>query len=306
MASISEREIGKRVTIRLRDEDGYRDLVGELISTTSILNRHGQVVSFDPAGIYIWKVIEPVPRTAASGAPLSMRVYELERVLNETWRAKTEVEHNGWVLRADKGITRRANSALVLNDQEFIDEVIGWYRERDLSPTIQLVPNLHQALDEKLTSRGFSDQMDALVMVKDAAPQSRPGFEFEVSEEPSNKWLATQNDEAIAEILMRSKAKYLSIKDGENYLAVGRVGFSQDWAVLSRIWVEPSLRGTGLGRKILSALEYESSAPKIALQVATSNNVAIKLYESVGYIHHHLYRFRALPQKINLLQDLCC
>ena len=98
MASISEREIGKRVTIRLRGEDGYRDLVGELISTTTILNRHGQVVSFDPAEIYIWKVIEPVPRTAASGAPLSMRVYELERVLNETWRAKTEVEHNGRLL----------------------------------------------------------------------------------------------------------------------------------------------------------------------------------------------------------------
>jgi ribosomal protein S18 acetylase RimI-like enzyme len=315
VAGISERDIGKRVTIRLRGDDGFYDLVGELVSATSILNRHGQVVTFNPEQIHIWKEIEQVPRSAKSGAPLSIRIYNLERVLNETWRANIEVESNGWILRADKGITRRANSALVLNDRnqldlidliDQIDEVIGWYRERDLTPTIQLVPDLHKALDEKLSSRGFSDQLDALVMVKDLEPKPRPDFEFHVSEQPSQEWLAAQNDEALAEIMMRSEAKYLSIKEGNQLLAVGRIGFAKDWAVLSRIWVAPNLRGTGLGRKILSALEFESSASKIALQVASSNSVAINLYESEGYVSHHLYRFRALPQKIDLLQDLCC
>lgn len=306
MVDISDRDIGKRVTIRLQGVDGYHDLVGQLISATSILNRHGEVVTFNPADIYIWKEIEQVPRSATSGAPLSIRINELERALSQTWRAESEVEQDGWIFRADKGITRRANSALVLNNRDLIDVAIGWYRERDLAPTIQFVPELHEALEEKLSRRGFSDQLDAIVMVKDAVPIPRPEFEFEVSEQPSQKWLAAQNDEAISEIMVRSAAKYLSIKEGDKYLAVGRIGFAQDWAVLSRIWVEPNLRGTGLGRKILSALEFENSAPKIALQVATSNNVAIKLYESEGYIRHHLYRFRALPQKINLLQDLCC
>ena len=290
---IRESDIGKKVTIRLNDGDGYRDVVGHLTAINSLKNRHGQIVEFDPSKIHLWREIIATPRTATSGAPLSIRIYELERALNKTWSAKEEVEVGGWIFRADIGITKRANYAL------------GWYRERNLNPTIHLIPTLHQELDEKLNKRGFRESMDALVMVKDHQG-SEVDFEYEVSDSPSKEWLATQGDFEIAQLLQRSSAKYLSLKNGEKVIAVGRVANADDWAVLTRIWVAPEFRGQGLGRKILSALEVEANSSKVALQVASTNEVAINLYESFGYQIHHLYRFRAIPQRIDLLQAECC
>ncbi|NDA83654.1 MAG: cysteine--tRNA ligase, partial [Actinobacteria bacterium] len=61
MAEISDSDIGKRVTIRLHDEPGYRDIVGHLLSQTSLKNRHGQIVNFDPKKIHLWREIVEVP-----------------------------------------------------------------------------------------------------------------------------------------------------------------------------------------------------------------------------------------------------
>ena len=53
MAEISGNAIGKRVTVRLRDGAGYRDLVGHLESQNSIRNRHGELINFDPTEIHL-------------------------------------------------------------------------------------------------------------------------------------------------------------------------------------------------------------------------------------------------------------
>ena len=150
MAQISEGDIGKRVTVRLRDGAGYRDLVGHLLSSDSLRNRHGEVLHFDPTEIHIWREIIDVPRTATSGAPLSIRVFELEEIMNQTWRAKEQEQIGKWLFRADLGITRRANSALVLGNENHIDEAITWYRKRNLQPTVSIVPDLLPELDLEL------------------------------------------------------------------------------------------------------------------------------------------------------------
>ena len=149
MAEISDSEIGKRVTVRLRDGAGYRDLVGHLESRTSLRNRHGQLLQFDPELIHIWKVIDEVPRTTTSGAPLSIRIFELEQLIAATWLPKESEMIGGWLFRADIGITKRANSALALNSDksefqidEQIDELVKWYRQRNLTPTINLMPEI--------------------------------------------------------------------------------------------------------------------------------------------------------------------
>jgi hypothetical protein len=92
MGQISESDIGKRVTIRLHDNPGFRDVVGQLLSPSSIKNRHGEIINFDPSQIHIWREIKEVPRTATKGAPLSIRITELERALSKTWLAKDEAE----------------------------------------------------------------------------------------------------------------------------------------------------------------------------------------------------------------------
>jgi ribosomal protein S18 acetylase RimI-like enzyme len=305
VVEISASDIGKRVTIRLHDEPGYRDIVGHLLTTTSLKNRHGEIVQFDPAQIYIWREIIDVPRTAKTGAPLSMRIYDLEKIANETWKAREEEIVGGWIFRADVGVTRRANSALILSNENHIDEVIDWYRKRDLNPTVALIPELQEELDQELERRGFKKLLDLDVMVKDGR-EFQVDFDYEVSSKPDSEWLAVHEDEKILPLLIKTPSKYLSIRKDGKLIAIGRTAFASDWAVISRIWVAPEFRSQGYGRKILKALESESGNRKLALQVATTNTNAIDLYKSEGYSIHHTGRFRALSQQINLSQESCC
>jgi cysteinyl-tRNA synthetase len=54
----STAEIGQRVSIRSHDpEGGFRDLLGHLVSTHQVRKRNGEIVSFDPSKIALWKVV---------------------------------------------------------------------------------------------------------------------------------------------------------------------------------------------------------------------------------------------------------
>ena len=306
MAQISESDIGKRVTIRLHDNPGYRDIVGHLISPSSLKNRHGEIVEFDPSQIFIWREIKDVARTATSGAPFSIRVNELERIANETWLAKEQEQIGNWLFRADVGITRRANSALVLGTGDQIEQMatqmISWYQHRQLIPTVSLVPELHRELDLELEQRGFEKLLDLDVMVKEHEKLD-VDFDYLVDNKPDQIWMAVHGDQPIEALLKRSESKYLKIFDSGKLAAIGRTSFAKDWAVLSRIWVDENFRGKGYGRKILQALEAESDGRKLALQVSTTNSNAISLYKSAGYLLHHTGRFRALPQQIDPALD---
>ncbi len=305
MRQISDSDIGKRVTIRLHDEPGYRDIVGHIVSPTSLKNRHGELVDFDPAKIYIWREIIDVARTATSGAPLSIRVYELERIANQTWLALEEEEFDNWIFRADLGVTRRANSALILGTDNNIDKCISWYRERNLQPTVSFVPDLNEELDAELDRRGFQKLLDLEVMVKD--PVERVADQdFQFFDYPSSDWLSVHSDEKIEPLLLRTRAKYLELKSEGKLIAIGRIAFAEDWAIISRIWVAPEFRSKGIGRKVLHALESQSNGAKLALQVQQENENAYKLYLSEGYVTHHVGRFRSQAQQINLSQDCQC
>lgn len=50
--------LGKRVSIRLHDpEGGFRDIVGYLQTTTSLLNRHDVLIEFAHDEIFIWREV---------------------------------------------------------------------------------------------------------------------------------------------------------------------------------------------------------------------------------------------------------
>ena len=54
--------IGKRVSIRLHDpEGGFRDILGFLETSTSLRNRHGNLIEFAHDRIFVWR--EVIERT---------------------------------------------------------------------------------------------------------------------------------------------------------------------------------------------------------------------------------------------------
>ena len=58
MQALSQAQLGKRVSIRLFDYGGgFRDLVGFYSAQDTIENRKGEVITFNPADIFLWREV---------------------------------------------------------------------------------------------------------------------------------------------------------------------------------------------------------------------------------------------------------
>ena len=170
--------IGARVSIRFHDpEGGFRDLVGYLESENSLRNRHGELIEFDREKIAVYKIIEEKNHAAGHGAPLSLRIQELEEVLTKTWPAHNQELFGKWLLRSSGKFTMRANSVLPMGKAPYgepqtdIDEallfVIAHYKNKKLTPTFSIPLPTYRDLDSKLADNGWIERIRAHVMVAD-------------------------------------------------------------------------------------------------------------------------------------------
>jgi N-acetylglutamate synthase len=304
--------IGRRISIRLREGSGFRDILGILRSATCVEKRDGSIEEFDPERVFAWRIVEEGPSRAGRGAPYSERVRELEKIASRTWPADEEISMGGWVLRATQGtdglaITRRANSVIPLGAPPFgdpqisLDEALAhvkhFYGSRRLSPLIQVPLPTYQQLDEKLEELGWSIELDAQMLVADKSDiiRSAPvdvSSRIHRSDECDLSWISLQNDGSDL-IMKKFPAEYFSIRDGHSaVIARGRLAHSDGWAMISALYVHSDHRSQGYGREILGAMARHSPSSKLALQVNSGNKAALALYTSLGFRSHHHFRFR--------------
>lgn len=92
----------------------------------------------------------------------SAKINELELLGHNAWVAEERLRLGGWILRADHGVTRRANSVLPIAPQDIpldfaTDSVIDFYNCRNLVPRFQLTEASHPSnLDSELEQRNFT------------------------------------------------------------------------------------------------------------------------------------------------------
>jgi ribosomal protein S18 acetylase RimI-like enzyme len=314
--------IGARVSIRFHDpEGGFRDLVGYLESENTLRNRHGELIEFDREKIALYKVIEEKINLAGHGAPLSVRIQELENVLTTTWPPVKQELFGKWLLRTSGKFTMRANSVLPCGKAPFgeppeeIDEaiahVVAHFEKQGLVPTFSIPLPTYQELDSKLFDNGWIEKVRAHVMVGDIAPlaMSKSNFKTTISESFDDAFLALQDDHGVAELMRAYPALYASVFDGEKLIGVGRTSHADGWSALSRVFVDPAYRGQGVSKLIVNALlgaSFEAGIKKSVLQVDSKNTVAISLYSSLGFSFHHEYVYRSYQKTLNLISKECC
>ena len=303
--------IGQRFSIRLHDpEGGYRDVVGHLKTATTLINRKGQEVSFDPEQIFIWREIVERPTLAGKGAPLTLRVLELDQICDLTWPATENIENSGWLMRAAGGVTNRANSVLPLaasleagalnNFAEKLALAQDFYSERNLPTIFQVALPTWQLLSDKLRSMGAIETLRGNTMVADltsAKPKMPAGIEIVQSDQFNDDWLGIQPTPGIEKILSGCAATYLRLVSNGQTVAVCRIALANGWSSITRVYVHQDFRGKGLGKTIMAvALEssFEQGATKAVLQVEASNAIAIGVYESLGFNFHHEYSYLEL------------
>jgi len=298
--------IGKRLTIRLHDVDGgYRDIVGILESPSTLRHKDGREISFSQNEIAIFREIIPIPQRAGKGAPLSMRIIELEKLLNSTWSATEQVMHGEWLFRASGKYTMRANSVLPQgappfgkpekNIDEAIKDVITFYADRDLEPIFHLPLPLYEELFNYLLAHGWKEKLRAQVQVVDIEElEIYSDLVLEVSATCSSEWLAVQGDEKLLSLMDKTQALYFILKKESTPVAVLRAGIRDDWAVISRLFVKPEYRGLKFSRELMRLVFrdlHSTGITKAALQVDISNQAAIALYKGLGFRKHHEYSY---------------
>jgi ribosomal protein S18 acetylase RimI-like enzyme len=303
--------IGQRFSIRLHDPaGGYRDVVGHLKTASSLINRKGQEITFDPEQIFVWREIIERPTLAGKGAPLTLRVLELDQICNLTWPANENLENSGWLLRAAGGVTNRANSVLPLvanletgpltDFAEKLKTAQDFYNKRNLPTIFQVAMPTWQVLADKLRSIGAVETIHGNTMVADLTPAKQivpAGYQIVQSSQVSDEWLAVQPTPGIEKILLGCSATYLTlVKDGLA-IATCRIALAKGWSSLTRVYVHQDFRGLGLGKAIVAAAleaSFEQGATKALLQVEASNAIAIGVYESLGFNFHHEYSYLEL------------
>jgi len=320
--SLMKAPIGTRVSIRFHDpEGGFRDLVGYLESENSLRNRHGELIEFDTEKIAIFKVIEEKMFPAGHGAPLSLRIHELEKVLTTTWPPLHQEVFGSWLIRSSGKHTMRANSVLPtgkapygeppVDVDEAISYVISHYEKAGLVPTFSIPLPTYQELDSKLFDQGWIEKVRAHVMVADisepVALQSQ--FRIIISETFDESWLSLQDDHGVADLMRGYPALYASVFDADVLIGVGRTAHANGWSALSRIFVNPKYRGQGVSKLIVKELlksSFEAGVRKTVLQVDVKNETAINLYLSLGFTIHHEYVYRTYQNTLQVSSEGCC
>ena len=314
--------IGKRVSIRFHDpEGGFRDLVGYLESENSLRNRHGELIEFDVEKIAIYKVIEEKNHSAGHGAPLSIRIQELERVLTQTWPALRQEFFGKWLVRTSGKFTMRANSVLPTGKAPYgepsddidtsIAHVITHYEKEGLVPTFSIPLPTYADLDSILFDQGWIEKVRAHVMVADISEPAPNQTKFRtlILDNFDESWLALQDDYGVADLMRGYPALYASVFDGEKLIGVGRTAHAEGWSALSRVFVHPQYRGKGVSKLIVNALlqgSLDAGVKKSVLQVDSRNTTAINLYISLGFNFHHEYVYRSYQKTLQLLDEGCC
>jgi len=249
----------------------------------------------------------------------------LERVAALHWRAPEEERLGGWLLRAGRGFTGRANSALAVGDpgvplDDALAGVDDWYRARGL-PSMIAVPlglsadgePMPDSLDDYLASRNWAPRPGpAYVMVAGTSAVAQPapspaGLEFRLAPEPDAAWLAMYHyrgqelPPAALELLMSAAwQRFASIRDPDGSpVAIARLSVASGWAGITAVEVSAARRRQGLGALITQAACAEAARQgvgRVFLQVETTNTPALALYEKNGFRYSHRYHYRVAPQ----------
>lgn len=304
---------GRRVSVRRvveRNEDGslrFGDVVGELVGldaqTAVVETRTGPV---------------EVPRALIAAArlvpPSTADELGLDRIAAAGLRAAETAELDGWVLRADHGLLRRANSVLPAGQLrrplgEALDAAREWYAARGLPLLISVPVEARRLLDAELGERGWDFAAESHVMTARLDHVSAAGAPDDVAvdllAEPDDEWLALYRRGELASgtgralLTRHDDVVFARVRLDGRTVATARGTVDEGWLGLIAVEVDPDYRRRGLARAVTAAAWQwgrERGAVRSYLQVERDNDAAVGLYENLGYRVHHDYLYREDPQ----------
>jgi GNAT superfamily N-acetyltransferase len=232
----------------------------------------------------------PSPRLRVSSQEAQLRAMAL-------WPDLETRPLGDWLLRSSSGSTaRRANSVLAMAPSGLTDDydrVVAFYEARDKRPIAAVLPD--SAEDKLFRSHGWvleSHDADTVFEIAGVAEARR-----------SLRGVALSDVDVRlvgSDRLVRAEAR---THDGRllasGVAALGPAPGSDDWVGFRGVEVDPAERGRGLGLVVMAELldwGAERGATTAYLQVLGDNTRAFALYDGLGFVPHHRYRYLAAPR----------
>ena len=244
---------------------------------------HGSAVSIPWANIVSGKPVPPRPSPR-----LRIDPYDAQVLAGQLFPDLTTHSVGGWLLRHSvQSSARRANSALAFRPSGVDDDVAQVLAAYD-RPVAAVLPD--SAQEQHLRALGWvledpvntpEDTSFRLIGVAAASRAARDSTPRDLRLDP------------IGDGVMRA-----SVCENDVEIARGVGAYAADWVGFRDVAVDPPARGRGLGRAVMSALlEWGAAqgARTAYLQVISDNQPALALYDSLGFIEHHRYRYLEAP-----------
>ncbi|TDF99558.1 GNAT family N-acetyltransferase [Paenibacillus piri] len=256
-----------------------------------------------------------LPFAAVSAAEL---IIQLERLALHTWPASSTVVSGPWMYRVSGGITKRANSVWTaagpsFPDGDWLAEAEQYYREREQPVLFHISDASPRALDEALAANGYAKEVPCSVLVArtdtvvaNTGTDDAHPFRVTVRPQYDEAWLSSflrmegfgEERRAFYRQLfaqLTPLAGFFMLELDGRSAAVGTSVVEEGWAGFINIAVDASLRGQGIGRRLLNEMAVWSrcsGAEGLYLQVADDNEAALRLYAKAGYTRLYRYHYR--------------
>ncbi|MEU1430481.1 GNAT family N-acetyltransferase [Nocardia sp. NPDC005746] len=307
--------LGKRVVVRYRLPAGYpqplTDVIGELIAADPLTVRtaDGQVVSVARDQVVAWKPLGPRPiRTS--------EIRSLEAAAADGWPGLMRSWIDGWLLRAGDGYTYRANSAVPLGgtdgpalmNTETLHRIGEWYTAHGLPLQLQLPDRLATRPAEWRT---WHETRVLAVDIETMPLPSGPSM-VRFTPEPDGAWLSMHRHRGGDTDIGSSPVVDVltAVRDGELTfatlglpapIAIGRAAVTtapdgRRWVGLTCVAVATGHRRHGLGALVCAEMirwGRTHGATHAYVQVSDENDAALALYQEMGFVEHHSYRYAA-------------
>lgn len=241
---------------------------------------------------------------------------KIEQLAASGWPPRELESLGSWKLRANGGVTTRANSVLAAGPfpaGDWLGEVERFYKERELPSCFHVSDSSPKELDELLAAAGYEIPMNCLLLAASIQNVVQLSSIYEIGE--AEVAMATRPEELWMNDFLRMegfqeerRAGYLSIftampapktfaaiyEAGEP-MGVATVVIEEGWAGISNVVVDPRHRRKGVAGRLLQALTSwaaENGAEGMYLQVLAGNAPALELYGKLGFEAISAYHYR--------------
>jgi GNAT superfamily N-acetyltransferase len=245
----------------------------------------------EPVAIPIADIVSGKPVPPRTPPRLRVEPQDAQVRALALWPDLETRELGSWLLRRSvESRARRANSVLAMRPSGVAGDyeaVVAFYEGVGQRPIAAVLPD--SAEDEMFRSHGWvleSHDADTVFEITGVA-RARRSVAGAV---PTGLEVLLEGDDHLMTARVRT--------DDGRVVASGVAAYSDDWVGFRGVEVDPAERGRGLGLLVMAELlEWgaERGATTAYLQVLGDNTRAFALYDRLGFVPHHRYRYLAAP-----------